>query len=69
MFATTKANKRLNMKLGSCMNKMFVLLLKLFCDDLRLPKQDSAADAQLAQRKTELDAREKALDEREKSSG
>ena len=30
-------------------------------------KQDSAADAQLAQRKTELDAREKALDEREKA--
>lgn len=32
-------------------------------------KQDSAADAQLAQRKTELDAREKALDEREKAVG
>ena len=30
-------------------------------------KQDSTADAQLAQRKTELDAREKALDEREKA--
>ena len=30
-------------------------------------KQDSTADAQLAQRKTELDAREKALDEREKT--
>ena len=30
-------------------------------------KQDSAADAQLAQRKAELDAREKALDEREKA--
>lgn len=30
-------------------------------------KQDSAGDAQLAQRKTELDAREKALDEREKA--
>ena len=30
-------------------------------------KQDSAADAQLAQRKTELDAREKALAEREKA--
>ena len=30
-------------------------------------KQDSAADAQLAQRKSELDAREKALDEREKA--
>ena len=30
-------------------------------------KQDSTADAQLAQRKAELDAREKALDEREKA--
>jgi ribosomal protein L29 len=30
-------------------------------------KEDSAAEAQLAQRKTELDAREKALDEREKT--
>ena len=30
-------------------------------------KQDSAAEAQLAQRKAELDAREKALDEREKA--
>ena len=32
-------------------------------------KQDSAAEAQLAQRKAELDAREKALDEREKAVG
>ena len=30
-------------------------------------KQDSIAEQQLAQRKTELDAREKALDEREKA--
>ena len=30
-------------------------------------KQDSAAEAQLAQRKAELDTREKALDEREKT--
>ena len=30
-------------------------------------KQDSAADAQLAQRKAELDTREKALDEKEKA--
>jgi len=30
-------------------------------------RQDSAAEAQLAQRKAELDAREKALDEREKA--
>ena len=30
-------------------------------------KQDSAAEQQLARRKTELDAREKALDEREKT--
>ena len=32
-------------------------------------KQDSAADAKLAQRKAELDAREKALEEREKALG
>jgi peptidoglycan hydrolase CwlO-like protein len=32
-------------------------------------KQDSAAEAQFAQRKTELDTREKALDEREKALG
>ena len=32
-------------------------------------KQDSAADAELAQRKAELDAREKALNEREKALG
>jgi hypothetical protein len=31
-------------------------------------KQDSTAEQQLGQRKTELDAREKALDEREKST-
>jgi chromosome segregation ATPase len=32
-------------------------------------KQDSAAEAQFAQRKAELDAREKALEEREKALG
>jgi hypothetical protein len=32
-----------------------------------VPKKDSTAEQQLAQRKTELDAREKALDEREKA--
>ena len=32
-------------------------------------KQDSAAEAQFAQRKAELDAREKALEEREKAFG
>jgi hypothetical protein len=32
-------------------------------------KQDSAAEAQLAQRKAELDTREKALDEKEKALG
>ena len=32
-------------------------------------KQDSAGEAQLAQRKAELDTREKALDEREKALG
>jgi len=47
---------------------MFVrLLLISFAMICACQKQDSAADAQLAQRKTELDAREKALDEREKA--
>jgi hypothetical protein len=47
---------------------MFVLLLVIsFAMICACQKQDSAADAQLAQRKTELDAREKALDEREKA--
>src|SRR5258707_380355 len=52
------------------MKKMFVLLpLISFAMICACQKQDSAADAQLAQRKTELDAREKALDEREKAVG
>jgi alkylation response protein AidB-like acyl-CoA dehydrogenase len=47
---------------------MFVLLLLIsFAMICACQKQDSAADAQLAQRKIELDAREKALDEREKA--
>ena len=47
---------------------MFVLLLVIsFAMICACQKQNSAADAQLAQRKTELDAREKALDEREKA--
>jgi len=47
---------------------MFVLLLVIsFAMICACQKQDSAADAQLAQRKTELDARGKALDEREKA--
>jgi chromosome segregation ATPase len=47
---------------------MFVLsLLISFAMICACQKQDSAADAQLAQRKAELDAREKALDEREKA--
>jgi len=50
------------------MKRMFVLLLVIsFAMICACQKQDSAADAQLAQRKTELDAREKALDEREKA--
>jgi hypothetical protein len=49
------------------MKRMFVLLLLIpFAMICSCQKQDSAADAQLAQRKTELDAREKALDEKEK---
>ena len=50
------------------MKRLFVLLLLIsFAMICACQKQDSAADAQLAQRKTELDAREKALDEREKA--
>jgi hypothetical protein len=47
---------------------MFVLsMLISFGMICACQKQDSAADAQLVQRKAELDAREKALDEREKA--
>ena len=50
------------------MKKIFILPIvisvAMICS---CQKQDSAADAQLAQRKSELDAREKALDEREKA--
>ena len=46
---------------------MLVLLLISFAMICACQKQDSAAEAQLAQRKAELDAREKALDEREKA--
>ena len=50
------------------MRKTFAVLLllplALVCS---CQKQDSTAEQQLAQRKTELDAREKALDEREKA--
>jgi septation ring formation regulator EzrA len=42
-------------------------LLILFALVCSCQKQDSTAEQQLAQRKTELDAREKALDEREKA--
>ena len=49
------------------MKKIFVLLILIsFVMICSCQKQDSATEAQLAQRKTELDAREKALDEREK---
>src|SRR5438876_3169516 len=50
------------------MKKTLVLSLLIpFALVCACQKQDSTADAQLAQRKTELDAREKALDEREKA--
>jgi chromosome segregation ATPase len=50
------------------MKRMFVLsMLIAFGMICSCQKQDSAAEAQLAQRKAELDAREKALDEREKA--
>jgi hypothetical protein len=42
----------------------FLIPFALVCS---CQKQDSTAEQQLAQRKTELDAREKALDEREKA--
>ena len=52
------------------MKRMFVIVLLIsFAMIPACQKQDSAADAQLAQRKTELDAREKALEEREKALG
>jgi hypothetical protein len=49
--------------------KRFFVLSTLFSIALvcSCQKQDSTAEQQLAQRKTELDAREKALDEREKT--
>ena len=47
---------------------MFVLsMLISFAMICACQKQDSAADAQLVQRKAELDTREKALDEKEKA--
>jgi hypothetical protein len=50
------------------MKKMFLLLtLASFAMIWSCQRQDSAADAQLAQRKSELDARETALGEREKT--
>jgi hypothetical protein len=49
------------------MKKTLVLSLLIpFALVCSCQKQDSTAEQQLAQRKTELDAREKALDEREK---
>ena len=52
------------------MKRMLVLLM-LICLAIisGCQKQDTAAEAQFAQRKAELDAREKALDEREKAMG
>jgi hypothetical protein len=50
------------------MKRMLVLsILISFGTICSCQKQDSAAEAQLAQRKAELDKREKALDEREKA--
>lgn len=50
------------------MKRMLVLCVLIsFAMICACQKQDSAAEAQLAQRKAELDAREKALDEREKA--
>ena len=50
------------------MKKMFLLsTLASFAMICSCQRQDSAADAQLAQRKSELDARETALGEREKT--
>jgi hypothetical protein len=50
------------------MKRMFVLsMLISFAMICACQKRDSAAEAQLAQRKAELDTREKALDEREKA--
>ena len=50
------------------MRRIFVLSAFIcFATICACQKQDSAAEAQLAQRKAELDTREKALDEREKA--
>ena len=50
------------------MRRIFVLSTFIcFATICACQKQDSAAEAQLAQRKAELDTREKALDEREKA--
>src|SRR6266581_5340732 len=50
------------------MKKIFVLSMLIpFAMICSCQKQDSAAEAQLAQRKAELDTREKALDEKEKA--
>ena len=50
------------------MKRIFVLSTFIcFAAICACQKQDSAAEAQLAQQKTELDTREKALDEREKA--
>ena len=52
------------------MKRMFVLSTFIcFVMICGCQKQDSAAEAQLAQRKAELDAREKTLEEREKALG
>src|SRR6266581_4850367 len=50
------------------MKKIFIVsMLTSFAMICSCQKQDSAAEQQLAQRKTELDTREAALDEREKA--
>jgi hypothetical protein len=51
------------------MKKNFIISMVIsFAMICSCQKQDLAAEQQLAQRKTELDAREKVLDEREKAS-
>jgi peptidoglycan hydrolase CwlO-like protein len=60
----------MNSKLTAHMKRMFFLsMLISFAMICACQKQDSADEAQLAQRRAELDAREKALNEREKALG
>jgi hypothetical protein len=60
--STIKADLTGHMKKTFALSALIPLALICSCQ-----KQDSTAEQQLTQRKTELDAREKALDEREKA--